>query len=108
MTNEVQESLKQALERLDNGNQWVKGHFVSENGYCALGAIGYRKGRGVSTLEACGSHLLADAIRDLGYWDDHGGYGDGIPDWNDEPERSWPQVKEAFELAIEKAETWAE
>lgn len=101
--------LQRALELLGpNGENWTKGYFAYDEygmetmGYCdvakcwcAAGAI--QRVINESDYDATYMGVLSRAI----FGNDWKPFtGTCIGDWNDAPERTWPEVKAAFERAI--------
>jgi hypothetical protein len=88
------EVLRLALEKLGpNGEHWIKGAYKRGETYCARGAVFYSVDEASSVTAPCGYLTRAVAASDL------------LPfeNWNDAPERTFPEVKAAFEKAISLA-----
>lgn len=114
--------LRDALDLInDEGRHWIKGNFTGDVadgvGFCSLGAIRqvvfgdvlipFTPGDGVFARYDKMVRALTEAV---GYEDsflaDPGrntrNIGTGVVEWNDDPERTFPEVKAGFERAIAK------
>ena len=93
------EVLRKALELLGpNGEHWCKERYFNGNKMCMQGATRraslYADDSGFTS--ALCTNALLKAVPDC--------EGNPIARWNDAPERTWPEVKAAFEKAIGLAE----
>lgn len=106
--------LAEAVGLLNNkGQHWTKGRFVehrsedpADNAYCAVGAVravdnknpyGLRRGPVFQrALEMLAETVTGKAPRSSshGMW--------LVIDWNDDPNRAWPEVRSTFQTTIRK------
>lgn len=93
---QVREVLQKALEAFGpNGENWAKGMEALDRPKCCV------------TLAFSG--VRGDTSEALNFFLKCSGFGEGYRSiqtaelWNDIPERTWPEVKELFEKAIESA-----
>lgn len=85
--------LKRALKLFGpNGERWGKRYYKSNDKFCSLGAIR-------ETISSAQFFILYTPVKSL-LQDVVGG---NVIAWNDNPIRKWPEVKAAFEKAIELA-----
>lgn len=116
--NTTQENLKKALDLLDGGNRWIKGHLKrtviltfdgddiqTSTGYCAFGASCDAVGDdGYTRINIPEARALRRAIMDIGEFAP-AGYSDPgvIETFNDHPRTQFRDIEKAFEKAIEIA-----
>lgn len=122
---EVAAKLREALRLMnDNGAHWIKGEYAEdieydENGdsvevaYCSLGAIRYVTGTDLwtgSNESNVVAFALADALPPVEFPPEYAamtpeqGAFDKIVTWNDDEDREWNEVVEAFTKAADQLE----